>query len=168
VKRKITTMLVAGVVLVVMMFAMSPGVAIGANAGDGGAKAECNPGAKSSDNQPSTTDCGQPAISVSTISLDFGSVPVGTNSSPQYVTVTNTGNVPVNIERSFSEDNPPFTVTGDNCQNLPPEQSCQIQAIFHPRKTDPTTVIMTLVGRPASGSLPDSKPQIVSLTGVGV
>ena len=167
-KRKITTMLVAGVVLVVMMFVMSPGVAIGANAGDGGAKAECDPGAKSSDNQPSTKECVQPAISVSTISLNFGTVPVGTNSSPQYVTVTNTGTVPVNIEKSFTGDNPPFTATGDSCQNLPPEQSCQMQVIFHPQKTDPTNVIMTLVGRPESGSLPDSKPQIVSLTGVGV
>lgn len=118
--------------------------------------------------QPSTKECGQPAISVSTLSLDFGSVKVGTNSSPGYLTLTNTGNVPVNVVHSFSEDNPPYTVTGDNCENLPPGQSCQIQAIFHPRKTNPTTVILTLVGQPASGSLPDSKPQIVSLTGVGI
>ncbi len=166
-KRKITIMLVAGVVLV-MMFAMSPAVAVGTKAGDEDAKAECEPRAKSGDNRPNTKECGQPAISVSTISLDFGSVTVGTKSSPQYVAVTNTGNMPVNIVVSFSEDNPPYTATGDNCQNLPPEQSCQIQAIFHPRKTDPTTVIMTLVGQPVSGSLPDSKPQIVSLTGVGV
>ncbi len=143
-KRKITIMIVAGVILAVTMLAISPTVAVGAGADD------------------------QPAISVSTISLDFGSVTVGTNSSPQYVTVTNTGNVPVNIEKSFTGDNPPFTATGDSCQNLPPEQSCQMQVIFHPQKTDPTTVIMTLVGRPESGSLPDSKPQIVSLTGVGV
>ena len=143
-KRKITIMIVAGVVLVVTMLAISPTVAVGAGADD------------------------QPAISVSTISLDFGSVTVGTNSSPQHVTVTNTGNVPVNIEKSFTGDNPPFTAMGDSCQNLPPEQSCQMQVIFHPQKTDPTTVIMTLVGRPGSGSLPDSKPRIVSLTGVGV
>jgi hypothetical protein len=111
----------------------------------------------------------QPAISVSSISQDFGSVTVGTNSSPQTVTVTNTGNVPVNILLSFSEDNPPFNVTpGKNCQNLEPAQACQIQAVFHPRNTDPTTVIMTVVGRPVSGSLPDSAPQIVSLTGVGI
>jgi hypothetical protein len=168
VKRKITTMLVAGVVLVVIVFAMSPGAAVVANADDGDAEAECDPGAKSGDNRPSTTDCGQPAISVSTISLDFGGVTVGTNSGPQYVTLTNTGNVPVDVVVWFSEDNPPYTVTGDNCQNLAPEQSCQIQAIFHPRKTDPITVLMFLAGRPGSESLPDSKPQIVSLTGVGV
>ena len=161
-------MLVAGVALVVLTFAMSPGVAVETNAGDGDAKAECDPGAKSGDNQPSTKECGQPAISVSTISLDFGSVPVGTSSSPQYVTVTNTGDVPVDIVVSFTGDQPPYTATGDGCQNLAPEQSCQMQAIFHPRKTEPTTVIMTLVGQPGSGSLPNSKPQIVSLTGVGV
>jgi hypothetical protein len=168
VKRKITTMLVAGVVLVVIVFAMSPGADVVANADDGDAEARCDPGAKFGDNQPSTTDCGQPAISVSTISLDFGSVPVGTNSGPQYVTLTNTGNVPVDIVVWFSEDNPPYTVTGDNCQNLAPEQSCQVQAIFHPQKTDPITVLMFLAGRPESESLLDSKPQVVSLTGVGV
>jgi hypothetical protein len=168
VKRKITIMLVAGVVLVVIMFTTSPGVAVGTKAGDEDTKAECEPGSKSGDNQPGTKECGQPAISVSTISLDFGSVTVGTNSSPQYVTLTNTGNVPVDIVVWFSEDNPPYTATGDDCQNLAPEQSCQIQAIFHPRKTDPTTVLMFLAGRPGSESLPDSKPQIVSLTGVGV
>ena len=141
-KRKITIRIVAGVVLVVMMLVIDPAVAVGAEADD------------------------QPAISVSTISLDFGSVPVGTSSSPKYLTATNTGDVPVNIESSFSEENPPYTATGDSCQNLPPKQSCQMQVIFHPRKTDPTTVIMKLVGRPGSGSL-DSKPRIVSLTGVG-
>jgi hypothetical protein len=119
--------------------------------------------------QDSSASPDQAAISVSAISQDFGGVTVGTNSSPQTVTVTNTGNVPVNILLSFSEDNPPFNVTpGNNCQNLQPAQACQIQAVFHPRKTDPTTVIMTVVGRPVSGSLPDSTPQIVSLTGVGI
>jgi len=119
--------------------------------------------------QDSSPSPDQAAISVSSISQDFGSVTVGTNSSPQTVTVTNTGNVPVNILLSFSEDNPPFNVTpSKNCQNLQPAQACQIQAVFHPRKTDPTTVIMTVVGRPVSGSLPDSTPQIVSLTGVGI
>lgn len=107
------------------------------------------------------------AISVSPISRDFGSVKVGTDSSPQYVTLTNTGDVPVNILVSYSEDNPAYEVTGPNCQNLQPQQSCQIKAVFHPRITDPTTVIVTLVGHPVSGSLPDSDPQIVSLTGVG-
>ena len=111
----------------------------------------------------------QAAISVSSISEDFGSVMVGTNSSPRTVTVTNTGTVPVNILDSFSENNPPYAVTlGNDCQNLQPGRSCQGQAIFQPRNTDPTTVIMTLIGRPVSGSLPDSAPHIVSLTGVGV
>ena len=111
----------------------------------------------------------QAAISVSSSSEDFGSVMVGTNSSPRTVTVTNTGTVSVNILDSFSENNPPYAVTLDNdCQNLQPGRSCQGQAIFQPRNTDPTTVIMTLIGRPVSGSLPDSAPHIVSLTGVGV
>jgi hypothetical protein len=111
----------------------------------------------------------QAAISVSSISEDFGSVMVGTNSNPRTVTVTNTGTVPVNILDSFSENNPPFAVTlGNDCQNLQPGRSCQVQAIFQPLNTDPTTVIMTLIGRPVSGSLPDSAPHIVSLTGVGV
>ena len=116
--------------------------------------------------EPSVKQC-KVAISVSPISRDFGSVKVGTDSSPQYVTLTNTGDVPVNILVSYSEDNPPYKVTGLDCQNLQPQQSCQIEAVFHPRKTDPTTVIVTLVGHPVSGSLPDSESQIVSLTGVG-
>jgi len=119
--------------------------------------------------QDSSASPDQAAISVSSISQDFGGVTVGTNSRPQTVTVTNTGNVPVNILLSFSEDHPPFNVTpGNSCQNLQQAQACEIQAVFHPRNTDPTTVIMTLVGRPVSGSLPDSTPQIVSLTGVGI
>ena len=111
----------------------------------------------------------QAAISVSSISEDFGTVMVGTNSSPRTVTVTNTGTVPVNILDSFSENNPPYAVTlGNDCRNPQPGRSCQVQAIFQPRNTAPTTVIMTLIGRPVSGSLPDSAPHIVSLTGVGV
>ena len=119
--------------------------------------------------QPIANECSQAAISVSSISQDFGSVTIGTSSSPRTVTVTNTGTVPVNILDSFSENNPPYTVTlGEDCQNLQVGQSCQIQAIFQPRKSGPTTVIMTLVGRPVSGSLPDSPSHRVSLTGVGV
>lgn len=116
--------------------------------------------------EPSVKQC-KVAISVSPISRDFGSVKVGTDSSPQYVTLTNTGEAPINILVSYSEDNPPYKVTGPDCQNLQPQQSCQIKAVFHPRKTDPTTVIVKLVGHPVSRSLPDSEPQIVSLTGVG-
>lgn len=110
----------------------------------------------------------QVAISVSSVSQDFGTVTVGTNSSPQFFTITNVGEVPINTFHSFSENNPPYAVRGPNCQNLQPGQSCQVQVIFQPQKAGPTTVILTLVGRPITGSLPDSAPHVVSLTGVGV
>src|SRR5215216_5440169 len=81
--------------------------------------------------QDSSASLDQAAISVSSISQDFGGVTVGTNSSPQTVTVTNTGNVPVNILLSFSDDNPPYNVNpGNKCQNLQQAQDCEIQAVF--------------------------------------
>src|SRR5947209_12835580 len=85
----------------------------------------------------------QAAISVSSGSQDFGTVAVGTNSSPQFFTITNTGEVPVNILHSFSDNNPPYAVKGPDCQNLQPGRACQVQVIFQPRKTDRTTVFLT-------------------------
>jgi hypothetical protein len=164
-------LLVAAATAIVVVETLSIGVASAQQASPASPTPSCSntpPAQTVEHTQPSAKECGQAAISISSISLDFGSVKVGTDSNPQYATLTNIDDVPVNILVSYSEDNPPYTVTGDNCQNLQPQQSCQIKAIFHPRKTDPTTVIVTLIGHPVNGSLPDSKPQIVSLTGVGV
>jgi len=84
---------------------------------------------------------------------------VGTTSSPQTATLTNTGNQPVTITNISSTS--PFSETNNCPASLPVGSACQIQVVFTP--TNPGTVKGTLsVTDNAQGS-----PQTVSLSGIG-
>lgn len=102
--------------------------------------------------------------SVSTVTLTpskfaFSTELVGTSSAPQIATLTNTGNVPVNI--SSISTTAEFTQTNNCPSSLPVGSSCQIQVEFAP--TSPGFTRGTLnVADSAQGS-----PQQVALSGVG-
>ena len=107
----------------------------------------------------STSNAG-PAISFSPASLTFASQAVGTTSSPQFVTLTNTGNATLTFSVSASGD---FALGGvGTCgSSVAAGVSCTISAKFTPTTTGTRTGALTLTDN-ASNS-----PQTISLTGTG-
>jgi hypothetical protein len=100
-----------------------------------------------------------PAVTLSPTSLTFGTQLVGTSSSPQPVTLTNTGNVMLSISKiaasaSFSQTN--------NCpSSVPPNGQCTINVTFRPHDRGRHTGTLTI-----TDNAPNS-PQTVPLNGVG-
>lgn len=73
-----------------------------------------------------------PGLTVNPLSLDFGSVLSGTTSSPQVVTIKNTGD---SLLTNFAGGSvpPPFSVMGSGCAGgLLPGESCQFTYRFSP------------------------------------
>lgn len=104
-----------------------------------------------------------PAVQITPSSLDFGSLAVGTPSSPQTVTITNTGNVALTFS-SIAANND-FAAT-DTCPDSPatlaPNTSCTVDVIFTPTTMGTRNGTLTF-----SDDAPGST-QTVSLTGVGL
>ena len=108
----------------------------------------------------SLTGTGQaPAVSLSPLSLSFGSQPVGTTSSPQSVTLTNTGNGALSITGiSASGD---FAETNTCGSTVAAGASCAISVTFTP------TAMGTRVGAVSIADNAAGSPQTLSLTGTG-
>jgi FG-GAP-like repeat/Abnormal spindle-like microcephaly-assoc'd, ASPM-SPD-2-Hydin len=104
-----------------------------------------------------------PTVSLSPPSLNFGNQGVGTTSSPQVTTLTNTGAGVLTItsigitgtnRRDFAQTN--------NCPgSVPPNGSCQFSVTFSPTATGTRNATVSV-----SDNAPGS-PQSVPLTGVG-
>ncbi|HEY1242645.1 MAG TPA: choice-of-anchor D domain-containing protein [Bryobacteraceae bacterium] len=103
----------------------------------------------------------QPAVSLSPASLTFSAQALGTTSSAQFVTVTNTGSAPL----TFTQD----TVSGDfalaglgSCgPSLAPGANCTISIHFTPTAVGKRAGTLTI-----ADNAPNN-PQTVSLTGIG-
>ena len=104
------------------------------------------------------------AVSLSPVSLDFGTVHVGAESAAQRITVTNSGTAPLNISKIvLAGANPGEFRFAADCVSQPidPGLSCPIDVTFAPVHADT---------RPASLVLTDdapNSPQTVALTGTG-
>ena len=106
----------------------------------------------------------QPAVTLSPTSLNFGDQTVGTTSSQQVSTLTNTGNIALTIasikvtganSRNFAETN--------NCgKSVAPLGSCSITVTFKPSTTGTRTAAVIITDN-ASGSA-----QSLPLAGLGV
>lgn len=86
-----------------------------------------------------------PAIAVTPGGLAFGTVPIGTTSSPQNVTVTNTGTSGLNVTGTSVSG--PFTISADGCSGgsaIAPGDSCQIGVQFAPASTGPASGTLTI------------------------
>ena len=98
-------------------------------------------------------------LSLKPSELDFPVQLVGTQSSPQTATLTNTGTETVTISQIAAKG--PFTQTNNCPATLNPDASCQIHVRFEP--TDPGNASGTLIiTDDASNS-----PQKTALTGIG-
>jgi len=102
---------------------------------------------------------------VNPTSLSFSSQAVGTVSTPQTVTITNTGTQTLNITKVSTGTTGDFAYTSPSClavQNtLAVNQSCTISVTFSPVATGTRTGTLS-ISDTATGS-----PQSVALTGIG-
>ena len=103
------------------------------------------------------------AATVSPASLNFGHVDVGQTSSPQTVTVTNSGNLPLYFTAINS---PQGVIASDNCprlstnpQGLAPGATCTIQVTYSPTSAGPIN------GGLAISDSAIGRDQVVTLTG---
>lgn len=104
----------------------------------------------------------QPAVTLSTSSLAFGSQVIGTTSPSQPVTVTNSGTDTLNIGAATVA--PPFAIVSDGCSNtaVAVGSTCTIQVDLAPTATGPFTGTL---------SIPDDapgSPHSVALSGTGI
>jgi uncharacterized repeat protein (TIGR01451 family) len=86
-----------------------------------------------------------PVIAVSPGSLSFGTVPIGTISSPQSVTVTNSGTSGLSVTGATVTG--PFTIASDGCTGgsaIAVGDTCQIAVQFAPANTGPASGTLTI------------------------
>lgn len=106
-----------------------------------------------------------PGISVSTTALAFGNQRVGTNSSVQQFTITNTGNAQLTFSGAFAGPNANEFSKWSNCYPSPavlaPGAFCTVTAYFNPTVSGPAQAQITFTDN-ASGTQPS-----VTFTGTG-
>jgi HYDIN/CFA65/VesB-like, Ig-like domain/Putative collagen-binding domain of a collagenase len=99
------------------------------------------------------------AVTLSNASLSFGNQAVGTSSTPQSVTLANSGNAALTISG--------MTVSGDYAQtnncggSVAAGGNCAIQVTFHPTTSGTRTGAVTITDNSANS------PQQIALTGTG-
>ena len=103
---------------------------------------------------------GQPAVTLSATALNFKKVPIGQTSSPQTVTLTNSGTATLNISGiTISGD---YHISNNTCgATVTAGANCAVSVTLIPTKKGKRTGSLTF-----NDNAPDT-PQIVSLTGVG-
>jgi hypothetical protein len=109
------------------------------------------------------TSCGGgggPAVSLSATALNFKKVPIGQTSSPQTVTLTNTGTATLNISSITTSGD--YHISNNTCgATVAAGANCAVSVTFTPTKKGKRTGNLTF-----TDNAPTS-PQVVTLTGVG-
>ena len=107
----------------------------------------------------------QPAVSVSTHSLDFGTIAIGHTSLPQAITVTNSGQAPLVISSAVlaGANKGDYNVTGDTCSGhtIAAGGTCTTTLTFTPGGTGARVAQLGYTDN-ASGS-----PHTIALSGSG-
>jgi subtilisin family serine protease/subtilisin-like proprotein convertase family protein len=97
-----------------------------------------------------TTDPPQPQVSINPTSLEYGTQPVGVPSSPQTVTLTNTGSVAVTISvvQLTGQFNDFLTGSTTSCGNLvlAPGSECVTHIVFTPSTPGPRAAELQFLG----------------------
>jgi len=107
---------------------------------------------------PTTASAGKLTI---TSSLSFANVALGLASSPNAVTVTNSGDDPVLVASIQSSNAGEFSVSGSTCKSIAAGASCTFNVTFSPFYTGPRTATITVTSN-APGSA-----QTVQVSGAG-
>lgn len=106
-----------------------------------------------------------PQASFSANLIDFGQVPINTQSAPQVLTLTNTGDEDLVIsDIQFGGENPEYFNGVDDCESdtISPSRSCSGAITFHPTEKNIFSATITIYDN-ATGS-----PQVITLTGIGI
>lgn len=110
---------------------------------------------------------GNPAISVSPATKDFGSIDSGTSSAAQIFTVTNSGtaDITINAMSITGTDAGQFMKQSDTCsgQALSPSGSCTVQVVFAPTSSGTKAASLEV-----ASSDPVAPTLTAALTGTGV
>jgi hypothetical protein len=99
-------------------------------------------------------------VTLTPSSMRFGKHKVGTTSSPQTATLTNTGSNPVNI--SDISAGAPFSQTNNCPSTLPVNGSCMIQVVFKPNERGGFQGVLSVEDNA------ENSPQTVTLSGTGI
>ena len=114
-------------------------------------------------NSPQTVSLsgsGTAPVTLSTTSLNFGTVAVGSTSSTRSVTLTNRQNVALTVSSIATAGS--FTVVSSTCgSSLAVNASCSVGVTFAPKAAGPATGTLAFTDSAATS------PQSVSLTGTG-
>ncbi|MBI1740919.1 MAG: choice-of-anchor D domain-containing protein, partial [Candidatus Koribacter versatilis] len=103
---------------------------------------------------------GGPAVTLSTLLLNFKKVPIGQTSNPQTVTLTNTGTATLNISSIATSGD--YHISNNTCgATVAAGANCAVSVTLTPTKKGKRTGNLTF-----TDNAPTS-PQVVSLTGVG-
>jgi hypothetical protein len=98
------------------------------------------------------------AVVLDPLNLDFGTVPIGSTTASQNITVSNTGGVPATLQQPVVSGD--FQMTADTCgATLAPGSGCTLSIVFTP--TASGTRNGSVMQADSAGT------QAVSLTGVG-
>jgi FtsP/CotA-like multicopper oxidase with cupredoxin domain len=106
-------------------------------------------------------------VGLSSTAVAFGNVAINTTSTPQTVTLTNTGAVPLVITNiTLGGANPARFAQSSNCPiggaGLSAGSNCSITVTFHPTRTGARSATVTIRDN-GTGS-----PQTIALTGTGI
>jgi hypothetical protein len=102
------------------------------------------------------------AVKVSPTSLNFGTVQVGTSSTPKTVTFQNAGSTAMSISSvTFTGANNDWTQTNTCGGSVPANSSCTFSVVFKPGATGARSATMNIGDPDITG------PQKVSLSGTG-
>lgn len=133
-----------------------------------------NPSAQATRNVVITAaNVGAPAVTMSTSSLSFGTIPVGQTSAPHSVTITNAGTAPLIItSAALGGINPAdFHVTSDSCAGatIAAGASCSAVVTFNSGTVGGRTATLAFTdnasGSPHTVSLSGAASNIVTLSG---
>lgn len=104
-----------------------------------------------------------PSVKLNPTSVNFGNQYQGTTSSPQAMTLTNSGNAALNISSiALSGSNAADFAQTNNCPtSLAAGANCTLNITFTPAATGARTATLTLTNNA------DTSPQTVALTGTG-
>ncbi|MDW5265756.1 MULTISPECIES: choice-of-anchor D domain-containing protein [Acidobacteriaceae] len=110
------------------------------------------------------TGIAPPGVSLSPLfNLDFAATGVGQTSSPQTVTLTNNGGLPLNLDSTVLTGDFSIVPGSDTCGvTLAPDNACTLQIAFTPAVGGTRTGTLTI-----TDSAPNS-PQVLRLSGTGV
>jgi hypothetical protein len=98
--------------------------------------------------------------SISPSSLTFAAATVGTTSTPQTITVSNTGNGPLTFSGVQSTGD--FAIVNNNCNSVAASATCTLQVTFTATASGTRTGTVTFTDSAANS------PQFVNLTGSGI